>query len=186
MADLMVSRRSVLSGLAMPSKSDVAVVTDAGVSARYIYRGATELFPALFGVALPTTPMRAHVEGASAALWLGPDEWLLLAPEERGTALDAALSGALAGQSASLVDVSHRQVGLVVAGPRAAELLNAGCPLDLDPSAFPVGMCTLTILTKAEIILWRTAEDTFRIEIARSFAPYVVELLREAMFGVSP
>jgi sarcosine oxidase subunit gamma len=170
----------------MPSKAGVAVVTDAGVSARLIYRGATELFPTSFGVQLPTTPMRAQVAGARAALWLGPDEWLLLAPEERGTALDAALSGALAGQPASLVDVSHRQVGLVVAGPHAAELLNAGCPLDLDPTVFPVGMCTRTILGKVEIVLWRTADDTFRIEVARSFAPYVVELLREAMFGVSP
>ena len=79
----------------------------------------------------------------------------------------------------------HRQVGLVVTGPRAAELINAGCPLDLDLTAFPIGMCTRTILAKVEIVLWRTATDTFLIEVARSLAPYVVELLREAMFGVA-
>jgi sarcosine oxidase subunit gamma len=186
MADLVATRRTVLAGLALPSKSGVADVSDAGVSSRFIYRGATELFPGSFGVALPTTPMRAHVEGARAALWLGPDEWLLLAPESDGATVGATLAETLAGQPASLVDVSHRQVGLIVAGARAAELLNAGCPLDLDPAAFPIGMCTRTILAKVEIILWRTADDTFRIEVARSFAPYVVELLREAMFGVSP
>lgn len=186
MADLMASRRSVLEGTAIPSKAGVAVVTDAGASARLIYRGATELFPRSFGVELPAIPMRAHVAGARAALWLGPDEWLLLAPESDGATVGATLAETLAGQPASLVDVSHRQVGLIVAGPRAAELLNAGCPLDLDPAAFPIGMCTRTILAKVEIILWRTADDTFRIEVARSFAPYVVELMREAMFGVSP
>lgn len=186
MADLVGTRRTVLAALAMPSKAGVVTVNDAGVSVRYIYRGAPERFPASFGVALPTTPMRAHVEGARAALWLGPDEWLLLAPELDGATVGATLAETLAGQPASLVDVGHRQVGLVVAGPRAAELLNAGCPLDLDPAAFPIGMCTRTILAKVEIILWRTADDTFRIEVARSFAPYVVELLREAMFGVSP
>ena len=185
MADLMMSRRSVLAGLSLPSKAGVAAVSDPGVAARFVYRGASELFPGAFGVALPTTPMRAHAEGARAALWLGPDEWLLLTPDADGAAVGAALTQSLAGQVASLVDVGHRQVGLSVTGPRAADLINAGCPLDLDLIAFPVGMCTRTILAKVEIILWRTADDAFRIEVARSLAPYVVELLREALFGVA-
>ena len=185
MADLAMSRRSLLAEVAMPSKSGVAAVTDPGESARFIYRGDPALLPAAFGVALPTIPMRAVVDVSRAALWLGPDEWLLLARQEDGATLGVALAAALAGKAASLVDVSHRQVGLIVAGSHAAELLNAGCPLDLDATAFPVGMCTRTILAKVEIILWRTAEDTFRIEVTRSFGPYVVELLREAMFGVA-
>jgi sarcosine oxidase subunit gamma len=185
MADLVMSRTSPLAGLSLPSKADVAAVTDPGRSARLIYRGAPELFPAAYGVALPTTPMRAQIEGPRAALWLGPDEWLLLMPDAEGSTIGAALAQSLPGQAASLVDVGHRQIGLIVTGPRVAELLNSGCPLDLDVAAFPVGMCTRTILAKVEIILWRTAEDAFRIEIARSLAPYAVELLREAMFGVT-
>jgi sarcosine oxidase subunit gamma len=184
MVDAVVRRQFALSGPTLPSKAGVAAVTDAGAAARFVYRGSAELFPAMFGVALPTAPMRAHVQASRAALWLGPDEWLLLAPDAEGSALLVALSDALHGQTASLVDVGHRQVGLVVTGPRAADLINAGCPLDLDPSAFPVGMCTRTVLAKVEIILWRTAADAFRIEVARSLVPYVVELLREAMFGV--
>jgi heterotetrameric sarcosine oxidase gamma subunit len=41
-------------------------------------------------------------------------------------------------------------------------------------------MCTRTIFAKAQIILWRTGAETFRIEIARSFAPYVWGCLEEA------
>ena len=185
MADLVVSRTSALAGLSLPSKAGVASVTNPGTSMRLVYRGAPDLFLAAFGVALPTAPMRAHVEANRTALWLGPDEWLLLAPDGEGATIVPVLADAVAGQAASLVDVSHRQVGLVVTGPRAAELLNAGCPLDLDLPAFPVGMCTRTILAKVEITLWRTAEDAFRIEIARSLAPYVVDFLREATFSVA-
>jgi sarcosine oxidase subunit gamma len=185
MADLVMSRTSPLAGLSLPSKVGVAAVTDPGPSARVIYRGAPELCSAAYGVALPTTPMRAHAEGDCAALWLGPDEWLLLMPDAEGSTIGAALAQSLPGQAASLVDVGHRQIGFSVTGPRVAELLNSGCPLDLDVAAFPVGMCTRTILAKVEIILWRTAEDAFHIEIARSLAPYAVELLREAMFGVT-
>jgi sarcosine oxidase subunit gamma len=59
-------------------------------------------------------------------------------------------------------------------------LLNAGCPLDLDLAAFPVGMCTRTVLAKAEIVLWRTSAEVFHVEVWRSFASYVTEYLAEA------
>ena len=48
-----------------------------------------------------------------------------------------------------------------------------------------MGMCTRTLLAKAEIVLWRTGEEEFRIEVARSFAPYVVAFLDEAMRGIA-
>jgi sarcosine oxidase subunit gamma len=67
-----------------------------------------------------------------------------------------------------------------VSGPQAAALLSAGCPLDLELSAFPVGMCTRTMLSKAEVVLWRTAADQFRLEVWRSFAAYVTEYLATA------
>jgi sarcosine oxidase subunit gamma len=70
-------------------------------------------------------------------------------------------------------------VAFQVIGPFATEILNGGCPLDLDEREFPVGMCTRTVLAKAEVVLWRTATQTFHIEIWRSFAPYVGALLRE-------
>ena len=55
----------------------------------------------------------------------------------------------------SLVDVSQRQAGLAVDGPRARDLIASGCPLDLDPESFPVGMCARTLFAKAEVVLWR-------------------------------
>ena len=123
-------------------------------------------------VALPTTPCRSNRTSERAALWLGPDEWLVLA--EDGTALPIAHAGA------SIVDVSHRDTALSVSGPRAAWTINAFCALDLHPAAFPVGMCTRTVFGKAQIVLWRTGEAAFHIEVARSFAPYVWACLEEA------
>ena len=51
--------------------------------------------------------------------------------------------------------------GIAVSGSRAAWAINAFCALDLHLAAFPVGMCTRTLFGKAEIILWRTAAETF-------------------------
>jgi sarcosine oxidase subunit gamma len=67
-----------------------------------------------------------------------------------------------------------------VSGPHAGAILNAGCPLDLDPAEFPPDMCTRTLLGKAEIVLWRTGGAEFHLEVWRSFSDYVLEFLREA------
>lgn len=120
------------------------------------------------GLAVPDV-CRATVSGERALLWLGPDEFLLLAHE-----------GAESRRWPETVDVSHRDVGIGITGPRAQWVINAFCALDLHHSAFPVGMCTRTVFGKAEVLLWRTAADTFRIEVARSFAPYVWACLDEA------
>ncbi len=149
---------------------------------RYSLRGGPDARSAAsraFGVELPVAACRAATATGRAALWLGPDEYLLIAPEAEAAAVAAALGAALDGIAHSLVDVSHRQVAFAIKGPHADWLLAHGCPLDVDLAAFPVGMCTRTVFIKAEIVLWRTGADEFRLEVWRSFADYVVALLAE-------
>jgi sarcosine oxidase subunit gamma len=45
-------------------------------------------------------------------------------------------------------------------------------------------MCTRTVLGKAEVLLWRTDAQAFRLEVWRSFAPYVAQFLGEASRGI--
>jgi sarcosine oxidase subunit gamma len=165
--------------------SEVAPLTIAILPAatRLAIRGSGEAVKTLgdgFGMALPQDACRANSNASRSALWLGPDEWLLIAPEGEMPALVAWMADALGETAASIVDVSDRNVGIAVNGPKAVDAINGFCPLDLDPSAFPVGMCTRTVFGKAEIVLWRTAADVFRIEVWRSFAPYVLGCLEEA------
>jgi sarcosine oxidase subunit gamma len=138
----------------------------------------------VWGTDFSTIACRALVNGSRATLWLGPDEYLLLdsrnidsSSGETGTF--HALEQALADIPHALVDVSHRQFAFEISGPHAANILNGACPLDLDLRAFPVGMCTRTVFAKADILLWRTAETVFHVEVWRSFAGYVTGLLKE-------
>jgi sarcosine oxidase subunit gamma len=150
--------------------------------ARFSLRGDLGLLGnALSSVRVPISRAACRaVEGElCAALWLGPDEQLLLAPDHHSAQLAQVLQASLASTSHSLVDVSHRQTAFEVTGPTARLLLNAGCPLDLGDGAFPIGMCTRTLFEKSEIVLWRTGPDTFHVEVWRSFAPYVTGLLAE-------
>jgi heterotetrameric sarcosine oxidase gamma subunit len=133
-------------------------------TARLLIRGE------LHGLPQPP-PCRAIAVGDNFLLWLGPDEFLLVAPNDTVPTLHIA---------SATIDVSHRDAALSVAGPRAAWVINAFCALDLHPSAFPIGTCTRTVFGKAEILLWRTSGEEFRIDVARSFAPYVWACLEEA------
>jgi sarcosine oxidase subunit gamma len=93
----------------------------------------------------------------------------------------ASISAALAAvQGISLVDVSHRNVAIAVEGRAAEAIIAAGCPQDLRLRSFPVGAVSRTILSKAEIVLWRTGEERFEVECWRSFADYVWTFLEEA------
>ncbi|MEA2877127.1 MAG: sarcosine oxidase, subunit gamma [Hyphomicrobiales bacterium] len=151
--------------------------------ARFVLRcrpGSVAAAGQALGVALPTEACRAAVSASRAALWLGPDEWLLLAAPEDAAAIVQQFAGALAGAPHALVDVSHRGAAIAVKGAHAATLINHGCALDLAHAAFPAGMCTRTLFEKAEIVLWRTEEHTYHAEIERSFAPYVWRMLRQA------
>jgi sarcosine oxidase subunit gamma len=169
--------------MADPAAPEVSIA-ELPPAARILMRGgdaAVDTIGNALGFALPRQPCRAARSGTRAALWLGPDEWLILAPAGAGDELLTWLTARLGTTPASLVDVSDRQLALEVTGPKAAELLSAFVMLDLDEGVFPVGMCTRTLLAKAEIVLWRSEPLRFRIEVWRSFAPYVRGCLKEAV-----
>lgn len=128
------------------------------------------------GVALPRKPKTSAAAGGRVALWLGPDEWLVI--DEAGKDPLADCAGVQALHSA--VGIAHRNVAISVTGPAAAATVNAGCPQDLSLAAFPVGACSRTVLGKIEIVLYRPAEDSFRVECWRSFSDYAWTFLGEA------
>ena len=161
----MPERAHPLAALAAASpQCRAARLTALNPSARLLIRGELHELP-------QPEPCRTIPAGDNVLLWLGPDEFLLVAPDETMPALDI---------SAATIDISHRDAALQVSGPRAAWVINAFCALDLHLSAFPVGTCTRTVFGKAEILLWRTGAEEFRIDVARSFAPYVWACLEEA------
>ena len=129
------------------------------------------------GVDLPVRPKTSASGNGRSALWLGPDEWLVIAEGNGGLMQAAKNSGAL--------HVSHRNTAILVSGQGAAAAINAGCPQDLSLKAFPVGACSRTVFGKVEIVLLRTGGDAFRMEVWRSFSDYAFGLLAEGAQGAA-
>lgn len=134
----------------------------------------------LLGMRMPAFVGEVQSSERATIVQLGPDEWLILS-DEPADALATAIAVGRIDAPYSLVDISAREVRLVVEGPAAADVIASGCPLDTDLAVFSHARVYRTLFHKSEILLWRSAPDRFLIDVWRSFAPYVEALLKEAI-----
>ncbi|MEP1209472.1 MAG: sarcosine oxidase subunit gamma family protein [Rhizobiaceae bacterium] len=146
----------------------------ARVSFRATARGATD-YGKKIGIDLPTKPGESVSKAGLSALWIGPDEWLIIDVKKSVEKLMPSRENA----NSSATDISHRNVAFLLSGDGAEATLNSAAPRDLSLAAFPVGCASRTIFGKAEVVLLRTGKTSFRLECWRSFAPYVWDLLTD-------
>ena len=142
---------------------------------------AAEAAGRALGAALPSAPNTAHAGGGVDVLWMAPDEWLVIGSAGAAAGLRGALETALAGEHATVVDVSAQRTVIEVAGDCARDVLLKGCALDLHPRAFAVGRCAQTALARAGVILLqRSDEPAYWVFVRASFAEYTAEWLLDA------
>ena len=127
--------------------------------------------PAAIG--LPTAIGARSARSERTALCLGPDEWLIEAPETERADLLADLARIPIPHSA--VEISDRELTCAIEGPAALTLLATGCPRDL--AAMPVGSGARTVFDTVQVVLTREAETRFHLTVWRSFSPHVMALL---------
>ena len=172
-------RRSPLDGRALlEDLRELQFVPQFAVRVAPAQAGATTLI----GIELPAEPNAVAGDERLAALWLGPDEWLVV-----GSADETELREALAPVGGSVVDVSANRTTLELRGPRVRELLEFGCPIDLHPRVFGPGRCAQTLLARANVLIWHVADEpeaTWRLFVRPSFAAYVAAWLADAADGL--
>lgn len=120
-------------------------------------------------------------------MWLGPDEWLVVTKPEGAERTMSALWKNLKvdGLHASVTDSTQARTCIEISGPRAREVLQKGCALDLHPSKFGPGQCAQTIVSKVGVMLIHTAtarngDPTFELYALRSFSTYLWTWLEDA------
>lgn len=140
----------------------------------------------VLSVDLPVAPNTVAEGGVHVALWLGPNEWLIVTKPlaERGTA--NVLRQALSGHFAAVTEVGGGMTCLRIEGAPTRALLERECPLDLHLRALPVGRCAQTHFAKAPVLLRRLGGDCMEVYVRRSFADYVWALVTDlgAEFGI--
>ncbi len=131
---------------------------------------------------MPLQPNTVVRTGELTALWLGPDEWLLIGPPGGEGELESRTREAAGDEPVSVTDVSAQRTTLLVTGPRARDLLAHGCPLDLHPRSFGSGRCAQTTLGRTQVVLVARDEPRagFWVLVRSSFAGYLADWLLDA------
>ena len=149
---------------------------------------AADRVAAVLDVALPTTPCTSMRSGTYEVLWMGPDEWLVLAPDGAAEFLTAALAEAIGTDvHGAVTDVSAQRFAVSLSGPSSREVLAKGCSIDLHPAAAPRGTCVQTLLSQIGLVVVAhdDAGTDFLLLVRSSFAQYFVDWLVDATVELS-
>lgn len=147
---------------------------------------AAAALEASLGLPLPQRVGEVSTSGDACVLWLAPDEFLLVGPDEKDSGESTAayaglLAEALGSHRGQVVDLSANRTTFELSGPMAQTVLDKSVRIDLDPSAVPAGTALATELGATPAILWRTQEDIWWILVRASFAVHVGTWLLDGM-----
>jgi sarcosine oxidase subunit gamma len=125
--------------------------------------------PAAAGSATWTDGVTIAAIGAGRFMIAGEAEGL-------ATRLEAALLTA----DAAVADLSHGRTILRLDGEAAEEILSRCVAIDLDPSVFPPGRATQTMIHHIDVLVVRRSEQNFDLWVSRSFAEALAEWVLDA------
>ncbi len=161
--------------------------------ARYKYDGTIDEHRDLPADPRPLRPPdpAAHRRRLARALWLGPDEWLIVDADGTSDAV-VARPRCIRGWAGAVVDVSANRTTLRLAGSGAREILETGCSIDLHPRAFGPGRCAQTTVARTSAILLEVEPGAdaaggpdYRLLVRPSFASYLASWLLDAVDGLA-
>jgi len=137
------------------------------------------------GLALPVKPLSVVSKGATAILWLGPDEWMIVGGADAGGGPLAVLGKALAGAHHQLVEVSDAYTAIEVSGAKARAAMMKLTTLDLDARAFKARQVAGSLFGRANAWLWLERDTKadgprFHLIVRASLADYLWCVLAEA------
>jgi len=118
------------------------------------------------GIDIPTTPRFVQAGGVTLSC-LAPGRYL--ASADRGADLPARFAKCLAGLAA-LTDQSDLWEIFSLSGATIRETLARLVPIDLSPAKFRIGDLALTRAGHLDVRLWRVADQSYELAVARSYA----------------
>lgn len=168
------------------SSSGFVTIEDAGPTGMILLRaefGEADVASALKGAGFDL-PGRREVLGGleGGALWMSPDEQLILCAHDEAEATAATLTEVLGGMHSLVANVSDARAVFRLTGKDAAvrEVLAKLSPADLRLNALPPGRARRTRLAQVPAAFWFAEDGEAVLVCFRSVAGYVFDLLSNA------
>jgi len=134
---------------------------------------------------LPTEANTSTTSDKLTAMWLSPDEWMivsneLVSQETNKYELNEMLFNSISKTNlGAVIDVTDQFVQLELKGENIYEIFSAGCPFNFNEFKEKKGSTTQTVLNNTDIILHHKDENIVNLFVRRSFAEHLFNWIKD-------
>ena len=128
---------------------------------------------------LPTEANTSTTSDKLTAIWLSPDEWMIVSNElvnkdtNKYELYEILFNSISKTNLGAVIDVTDQFVQLELKGKNIYEIFSAGCPFNFNEFKEKKGSTTQTVLNHIDVILHHKEENVVNIFVRRSFAEHL-------------
>ena len=135
---------------------------------------------------LPTEANTSSSSSKLTALWLSPDEWMIVSNEliEKNTNsydLEESLYNSISKTNlGAVIDVTDQFVMLELKGSKIYELFSSGSPYNFNDFREKKGSTTQTLLNNIDVIIQNKSENLVNLFVRRSFSEHLFSWINDS------
>ena len=134
---------------------------------------------------LPTEANTSTTSDKLTAIWLSPDEWMIVSNElvnkdnNKYELYEMLFNSISKTNLGAVVDVTDQFVQLELKGKNIYEIFSAGCPFNFNEFKEKRGSTTQTVLNHVDVILHHKEEIVVNLFVRRSFAEHLCSWIED-------
>jgi sarcosine oxidase subunit gamma len=135
---------------------------------------------------LPTEANTSSSSSKLTAIWLSPDEWMVVSNEliEKNTNsydLEESLYNSISKTNlGAVIDVTDQFVMLELKGSKIYELFSSGSPYNFNDFREKKGSTTQTLLNNIDVIIHNKSENLVNLFVRRSFSEHLFSWINDS------
>ena len=128
---------------------------------------------------LPTEANTSTTSDKLTAIWLSPDEWMIVSNElvnkdtNKYELYEILFNSISKTNLGAVIDVTDQFVQLELKGKNIYKIFSAGCPFNFNEFKEKIGATTQTVLNHIDVILHHKEENVVNLFARRSFAEHL-------------
>ena len=134
---------------------------------------------------LPTEAITSTTSDKLTAIWLSPDEWMIISNElaskdtSKSDLYEMLFNSISKTNLGAVIDVTDQFVQLELKGENVYEIFSAGSPFNFNEFKEKKGSTTQTVLNHVDVILHHKDENILNLFVRRSFAEHLFSWIED-------
>ena len=136
-------------------------------------------------IILPTEANTSTMSDKLTAIWLSPDEWMIVSNEflnkdsNKYELYEILFNRISKTNLGAVIDVTDQFVQLELKGKNIYEIFSSGCPFNFNEFKEKKGSTAQTVLNHVDVILHHKDENVVNLFVRRSFAEHLYNWIED-------